>query len=129
MPRLSAEELAKREAAAEALSAPTISPTEQAIVDAMAHEAKKLEAEKLMAETAPSLKLPPGWVRARILRRGHGKIYTGQINGTKHAEDKFTTFNFGDVVALPPDVAVAQEKNDNVEVLPEYRKALGLLEL
>lgn len=131
MAQLTAEEKARREAARQALLAPTIPAAEQAIADAPSHNRMQAVAEAMAAETAQTatLELPRGYVRARVLRKGHDKIYTGQIDGTNpDAEGKFTRFKFGEIIALPGDVALAQENNGNIEVQPAYRRMLGLPE-
>ena len=119
MPATTAEDRARQRAASEALKAPAIPATQQAIADAGAHNKALVEGEALAALTAPRTadELPRGYVLARILKLGHEKIYTGQIDGTNHdAAGKFTRFKFGEIVPLPLEVAQAQEANGYVEI-------------
>lgn len=126
---LNPDEQARKDAARAALQKPSIPAAEQAIADAAVHQRADTEAAAVKAETSPlsGLELPEGYVRARVLRKGHERIYTGQIDGTNHdPEGKFTRYKFGDIIPLPGDVALAQEDNGLVEVQPAYRKMLGL---
>lgn len=122
MAAITAEDRARQAASAEALKDPTIPASLQAIADAPAHLKAITDAETLANLTAnqmlgPDTPLPRGYVRARVLKRGHEKIYTGQIEGTNHdAEGKFTRFKFGDIVAFPLEIAQAQEENGYVEI-------------
>lgn len=119
MPATTAEEKARQEAAAAALQAPTIPADQQAIADAPAQNKALVEGEALAALTAPKIaaELPRGYVFARILKLGHDKIYTGQIDGTNpDPEGKFTRFKFGDIVALPLEIAKPQEDRGFLEI-------------
>lgn len=120
---------ARKEAAKQALQPPAMPAEEQALADTVARQAIRPDVQAAPESEATGLELPKGFVRARVLRKGHNKIFTGQIDGTNpDAEAKFGKFKFGDVIPIEGRVALAQEENGHVEVLGPYRRSLGLPE-
>lgn len=76
-----------------------------------------LEGEPLPAETAATEELPPGYVRTRIMKRGHNKISTGLVLPLE--EVVFPNYKQGDIVAMPRDTAIHYEDDLGwVEILP-----------
>ena len=68
-------------------------------------------------KTAEPAELKEGYVRARVLPLGDGKIYTGDLNQFS-PDDRFPTHKRGDVLEIPLDIATAQEQAGRVEILP-----------
>jgi hypothetical protein len=89
-----------------------------------AEQDAKAEAERIALEEAQK-SLPAGWVRYRVLKKGDGKIATGEhglvekeVEGSLVMVPEFTHYRFGDIVAAPRRVAEALEARDFVEIQP-----------
>jgi FKBP-type peptidyl-prolyl cis-trans isomerase len=89
-----------------------------------AEQDAKAEAERLALEEAQK-NLPAGWVRYRVLKKGDGKIATGEhalvekeVEGSLVTVPEFTHYRFGDIVAAPRRIAEALEARDFVEIQP-----------
>lgn len=91
--------------------------TDQAVIDRMAHARAAKEAKEAAKPILnPEDELPEGFVRVRVLPLGDDKIATGVMN-TLSLTDKFPRHKRNDRLALPRDVAEAQERNGYVEIL------------
>lgn len=86
----------------------------QAIVDA--ERLASQESVAAGADVPAFLKdIPEGFVRCRILPKGHKKVATGGLNPNS-LSNKFPFHRRGDHLALPLEVALAQEANGHLEI-------------
>lgn len=97
-------------------SAKPVAPGVQAVADTMRLDGQSAKAAAPAFDPAdPLADIPDGFVRCRVLPKGHKKIATGGLN--EHSEkNKFPFHKRGDVLALPLSVAVAQEGNGLLEI-------------
>lgn len=81
-------------------------------------ETEHTEAAPAAAAPKRAPKLPDGYVLTRIMKRGHNRISTGELNPLT-PDNMFPKHQLGELVAMPKATAEKYEEVDGwVEILP-----------